>query len=163
MSKVVTIAAVVMLSIVPARSQTVLGTLTGHVTDDTGASVTGAAVTATNSGTNLVYLTTTNQAGNYVLQQLPVASYDLVVEAVGFRRYLRRGIELSVAQTLTIDANLEVGQIEQAVEVTADVGTLQTSTSDLGTTIQRTNWSIFRSLWEAISGTWSSLFSSRQV
>ena len=44
---------------------------------------------------------------------------------------------MSVAQTLTLDASLEIGQVEQSVEVTADVTTLQTSTSDLGTTIQR--------------------------
>lgn len=93
-----------------------LGKLTGHVTDVSGGSLMGAAVTATNTGTNLAYRTTTNQAGNYVLQQLPVATYDLAVEAKGFRRYVRRSVELNVAQTPTIDASLEVGQVEQALE-----------------------------------------------
>ncbi|HUS08423.1 MAG TPA: carboxypeptidase regulatory-like domain-containing protein, partial [Bryobacteraceae bacterium] len=137
MSKFIQIATIAFFSIASLAAQTVLGTITGHVTDASGASVSGAAVTATNPGTNLVYRTTTNQAGNYVLQQLPIATYDLDVAATGFRRYVRKSIQLSVAQTLTIDAGLEVGQIEQAVEVTADVATLQTSTSDLGTTIQR--------------------------
>src|SRR5437763_8440981 len=123
--------------IAPLPAQTVLGSITGHVLDPTGAAITAAAVTATNTGTNLPFHTTTNETGNYVLQQLPVGVYDLSVEAPGFRRYNRRKIQLNVAQTLTLDANLEVGPVEQAVEVSAIVATLQTSTSDLGTTIQR--------------------------
>ena len=115
--------------------------------DASGASIGNAAVTATNTSTNQAFRTTTNEAGNYVIQQLPVGQYELAVEASGFRRYVRRSIELNVAQTLTIDANLEIGQVEQVVEVTADVTTLQTSTSDLGTTIQRTNWLTFRCSW----------------
>ncbi|HYI95379.1 MAG TPA: carboxypeptidase-like regulatory domain-containing protein, partial [Bryobacteraceae bacterium] len=110
-------------------AQTVLGTLTGRVLDASGAAVTNADVIATNTGTNLAFKSKTNDAGNFVIQQLPVGTYELTVEAVGFRRYVRRNIELNVAQTLTVDANLEVGQVEQAVEVTADVTTLQTSTS----------------------------------
>jgi Carboxypeptidase regulatory-like domain len=125
------------LLVVPVSAQTVLGTLTGRALDASGAAVANADVVATNTGTNLTYRTKTNEAGNYVIQQLPVGRYELSVEATGFRRYVRRNIELNVAQTLTIDANLEVGQVEQAVEVTAEVTTLQTSTSDLGTTIQR--------------------------
>lgn len=129
--------AFLLLSVAPLSAQTVLGTITGRVLDASGASISGAAVAATNTGTNLVYRTTTNESGNYVLQQLPVGTYELAVEASGFRRYIRRKIELNVAQTLTLDASLEVGQAEQTIEVTADVTTLQTSTSDLGTTIQR--------------------------
>src|SRR6476661_1404302 len=121
----------------PICAQTVLGTMTGRVTDASGAAVTNANVTATNSGTNIDFRTKTNEAGNYVLQQLPVGAYDLTIEATGFRRYIRHKIELNVAQTLTLDASLEIGQVEQSVEVTADLTTLQTSTSDLGTTIQR--------------------------
>jgi hypothetical protein len=137
MSKIIPVVALILVSIVSLPAQTVLGTITGRVLDASGASIAGAAVTATNIGTNLVYRTTTNESGNYVLQQLPVGRYELALEATGFRRYVRRGIELNVAQTLTLDASLEVGQVEQAVEVTAEVTTLQTSTSDLGTTIQR--------------------------
>src|SRR4051794_26471543 len=121
----------------PLSGQTVLGTITGRVLDASGAAIANADVVATNTATNLTYRTKTNQAGNYVLQQLPVGSYELTIEATGFRRYIRHKIELNVAQTLTLDASLEIGQVEQSVEVTADLTTLQTSTSDLGTTIQR--------------------------
>jgi hypothetical protein len=119
-----------------ALAQTTLGAITGRVTDPSGGAVAGAAVLATNTGTGIVYRTNTNDTGNYVLQQLAVGAYEVAVEAKGFRKFLRKGIELSVAQTLSVDAALEVGQLEQVVEVTADASTLQTATSDLGTIVQ---------------------------
>jgi hypothetical protein len=118
-------------------AQTVLGTITGRVLDPSDAAVTGAAVRATNTGTRLEYRTVTTASGNFVLQQLPVGGYEISVEAAGFRKFVRRNIELNVAQTLALDVKLEVGQVEQAIEVTDEIGTLQTATSDLGTTIQR--------------------------
>ncbi|MFN0167633.1 MAG: TonB-dependent receptor domain-containing protein [Bryobacteraceae bacterium] len=120
-----------------SRAQTVLGTITGRVLDPQGAAVSNASVEATNAGTGLIYRTTTNQAGNYVLQQLALGTYEIAVQASGFRRFARRNLELNVAQTVTLDAALEVGQMEQTVEVTDAAGLLQNSTSDLGTTIQR--------------------------
>ncbi|MBS1875114.1 MAG: TonB-dependent receptor [Acidobacteria bacterium] len=119
------------------QAQTTLGTITGRVLDPSGASVSTANVTAANSATGVPYKTTTNAAGNYVLQQLAVGEYEVTVEAPGFRRYVRKGVPLAVAQTVTLDVSLEVGQVDQTVEVTSAVGELQTSTSDLGTTIDR--------------------------
>lgn len=122
---------------VSASAQTVLGTITGRVLDPSEAAVANAAVKATNTGTRLEYRTSTTASGNYVLQQLPVGSYELTVEAPGFRKSVRRNIALNVAQTLAVDVTLEVGQVEQTIEVTEEIGVLQTATSDLGTTIQR--------------------------
>jgi Carboxypeptidase regulatory-like domain/TonB dependent receptor len=118
-------------------AQTTLGTITGRVTDTSGATVSAASVTATNAATGVIYRTETNPAGNYVLQQLAIGNYDVAIEAKGFRRYVHSGVTLNVAQTVTLNAALELGQVEQSVEVTGDVSTLQTSTSDLGTTIDR--------------------------
>ena len=70
------------------------------------------------------------------MQQLAIGSYELAVEAKGFRKVVRKNIELNVAQTLTVDTTLELGQLEQVVEVTAETSTLQTATSDLGTIVQ---------------------------
>lgn len=117
-------------------AQTTLGTITGRVLDASGAAISNASVTATNAGTGIPYRTNTNDAGNYVLQQLAVGTYDVEVEAKGFRKFVRKGVELNVAQTLSIDASLEVGQIEQTVEVVGNASTLQTATSDLGTTVE---------------------------
>jgi len=120
-----------------ALAQTTLGTLTGRVVDPSDAAVAAASVRATNTDTRLEYRTTTTATGNYVLQQLPVGPYELQVESPGFRKSLRKGITLNVAQTLTVDARLEVGQVDQTVEVSGELPALQTSTSDLGTTINR--------------------------
>lgn len=119
------------------HAQTTLGTITGRVLDPSGGAVVSASIAATNTATGLVYKTTTNSAGNYVLQQLALGDYDVTVEAPGFRKYVRKNVVLMVAQTVTLEVALEVGQVEQTVEVTTSVGELQTSTSDLGTTIDR--------------------------
>lgn len=118
-------------------SQTTLGTLTGRITDPSDAAIANAAVKATNVGTRLEFRTATTTSGNYVLQQLPVGSYELSVEAPGFRKSIRKSIELNVAQTLSVDLRLEVGQVDQSVEVTGEIPSLQTATSDLGTTVSR--------------------------
>ena len=128
---------VLLLGLFPLAAQTVLGTITGRVYDPTGSSVPDATITATNTGTNVAYRGITNESGNYVIQQLPVGNYDVAVEAKGFHRNIRKAVPLNVAQTVTLDVTLEVGAVEQAVEVTADVSTIQTSTSDLGTIINR--------------------------
>ena len=105
--------------------------------DPASASVANAKIIATNTDTGVAYRTNTNNTGNYVLQQMALGNYELAIEATGFRRYARKSIHLNVAQTITIDAKLEIGAVEQTVEVTSEVSQLQTSTSDLGTTINR--------------------------
>jgi Carboxypeptidase regulatory-like domain/TonB dependent receptor len=128
------------LSIAGASSvyaQTTLGSITGRVMDPAAASIANAKITATSTDTGVAYRTNTNNTGNYVLQQMSLGNYELAIEAAGFRRYSRKNIRLNVAQTITIDANLEIGAVEQTVEVLSEVSQLQTSTSDLGTTINR--------------------------
>ncbi|MDQ6678876.1 MAG: carboxypeptidase regulatory-like domain-containing protein [Acidobacteriota bacterium] len=85
----------------------------------------------------MAYPTVTNSAGNYVLQQLAVGNYEVAIDAKGFRRYVHSAFRLEVAQTVTLDAKLELGEVEQTMSVSSDVSTLQTSTSDLGATIDR--------------------------
>lgn len=96
-----------------------------------------AAVKARNTATGLEYRTQTTASGNFVIQQLPMGPYELTVEAAGFRKLVRKGLELNVAQTLNVETRLEVGQVEQAVEVTGELPGVQTATSDLGTTVNR--------------------------
>ncbi|MCX6620925.1 MAG: carboxypeptidase-like regulatory domain-containing protein, partial [Acidobacteria bacterium] len=127
-------------------AQTTLGTITGRVLDSSGAVLAGASVVATNTATGVAYRTASTAAGNYVVQQLAVGNYDLTVESTGFKRWVHKNVGLNVAQTVTLDATLEIGQVEQSVEVTSDVSLLQTTTSDLGTTISRNklvDWPLF--------------------
>jgi hypothetical protein len=131
---------ILLLTLVTAAAslaQTTLGTLTGRVTDPSDAAIVSAKVRATNTGTRLEFATTTTESGNFVLQQLPVGDYELTIEAPGFRKAIRKGLTVNVAQTLNVDTRLEVGAVDQSVEVTGEVPSLQTATSDLGTVINR--------------------------
>src|SRR5689334_11486516 len=119
MSKIIFAVLLTVSAVASANAQTTLATITGRVEDPSTASVASAAVSATNQGTGIAYKTVTNSAGNFALLQLPVGRYDITVEAAGFRKMVRKDIELNVAQTLSIEARLEVGDVEQAVEVSS--------------------------------------------
>ncbi|MBC7926309.1 MAG: carboxypeptidase regulatory-like domain-containing protein, partial [Bryobacteraceae bacterium] len=77
------------------------GTITGRVTDVTGASVPGASIAAVNLSTGFRYASTTNESGNYVVPQLPYGKYDFTAESTGFRRVVRKDLDIQVGQTLT--------------------------------------------------------------
>ena len=118
-------------------AQTPRATITGRVVDPTAAVIPGATVVATEQATGVEYRTATSDTGNYVLQQLPVGRYDVSVDATGFRRYLQKDIQINVAQTLTLNVTLEVGQTSEAIEVKATAAAVESSTSDLGTVISQ--------------------------
>src|SRR5262249_3436921 len=125
------------LTAVCALAQSDRATITGRVLDSTQAAVSTATVTITNQETGIRTATRANQEGNYSIPQLPVGRYEVAIEAPGFRRYVRRDLAISVAQTLTLDVSLEVGQVDQTVEVTGAAPLLESSTSDLGTVVTR--------------------------
>jgi len=111
--------------------------ITGRVLDATQAAITSAAVTVTNQETGIRTATRTSETGNYVVPQLPVGRYEITFEATGFNKAIQRDIDLNVAQTLTLNITLQVGQVDQQVEVTAAAPLLESSTSDLGTVVNR--------------------------
>ncbi|MGH9629295.1 MAG: carboxypeptidase-like regulatory domain-containing protein, partial [Bryobacteraceae bacterium] len=111
------------------------GTITGRVTDATAAAIPNASVVALNQATGVKYSTTANESGNFSILQLPVGQYEIAVEAPGFRRLLRKDVAVSVAQTLTLNVTLEVGQVEQVLEVVSEAPLIESNTSDLGTVI----------------------------
>lgn len=117
-----------------AFAQSDRGTITGRVLDATESAVPNATVTATNQGTGIRNQTTTNSDGNYSIPQLAIGRYEVVIEAAGFRRYVRP-VEVNVAQTINLNVMLEIGQVDQAVEVTAAAPLIESATSDLGTVV----------------------------
>src|SRR2546421_6747345 len=112
-------------------SQSDRGTITGTVSDPTKAVIPGAGVVATNSETGAKYETISTETGNYALPQLPPGSYALSVELPGFKKYVRQGITVLVAQTLRIDVPLEIGAATDEVTVNADAPLLRTESSDV--------------------------------
>src|ERR1700744_4626002 len=95
------------------------GTITGTVADSTGAAVANASIVAKNIETGASYQTASTTTGNYTLSELPAGSYELSATVAGFKKYVRTGITVLVAQTLRIDVTLEIGEVSESVTVQA--------------------------------------------
>ena len=133
----------VILSLVLVSSssaQTGLGTITGIVTDPTGAVVANAAVEVKNTQTGVVYRSTTTDTGNYSAQQLPIGSYDVTVTVQGFKAFYRKGMTLSAAQVMRIDIPLELGSSTVFVTVTGEATLLKTENGEVFTTSPSISW-----------------------
>jgi len=105
-------------SIGPAWAQSDRGTITGTVTDPSGAVISGASVTASNTATGFRTTTVTSASGNYTIPLLPVGIYDVTVEASGFKKYVQPGITVDLGQTVSLDIRMQVGARTETVEVT---------------------------------------------
>lgn len=103
-----------------AYSQDFRATISGQVTDETGAAVAGAKVRAVQRSTNQAIERETNHEGFYTLPYLQPSTYDIEVTAPGFRKTLRENVTLLVADKLDLGFKLEVGEISQQVTVTAE-------------------------------------------
>jgi hypothetical protein len=103
------------------------GTLTGAVRDQNGSAVPGAAITARNTGTGLTRSINADEGGNWTIPALPVGTYQVTIEAQGFKRTLLQNVEVEAATPRTLDARLEVGDIAAGeVLVVADVANVIT-------------------------------------
>ena len=110
-------------------------TISGTVTDSSQALVEGAAITVRNVDTNVTNRATSNSAGLFVIPALPPGTYELTAEKQGFRAFKVSAIPLSVGFTASVDVRLEVGQVTEAVQVTAAAVQLETQTSGMGETV----------------------------
>jgi hypothetical protein len=120
----------------PAAAQTGLATMTGIVTDNSGAAVPGVTVTATNQATNVDYTGVTSGAGVYQITGATVGAYVIKVELTGFKS-VQSTITLSAGQTARIDFQLELGAVEERLEVVATGAVLQTENAVVGTKLDR--------------------------
>ncbi len=108
------------------------GTITGTVADSSGASVGGAKISVRNLATGLERDTVSASDGRYTVPELPVGTYSVSAEQQGFGRVEQTGVRVEVALIETVDFKLQVGTVQQNVEVTSDAPLLQTEQSDLG-------------------------------
>lgn len=104
--------------------------ISGTITDQSGAVLPGAAVTATNTETGAVRTTMADSAGYYQIGSLPVGPYDISASKSGFQQAVRKGVRLVVNQTATVDLALQVGQSGQQISVTADAPLVAVTTTD---------------------------------
>src|SRR5689334_23248117 len=108
------------------------GTITGTVTDSSGAAVPNVKVTAVQMDTNFETNATSNTEGIYRIPSLQPGAYRLTFEAAGFKRFVQSGIDLNVGVVLPVNVKLDVGQLTESVQVSAQGTLLETETSATG-------------------------------
>jgi hypothetical protein len=129
------IVAAVFLSCVPLRAD-VTGSILGTVRDTTDAVVPKAVVVATNVDTNLSKEAAADENGQFRFLALPVGRYRVTASAPGFQQFVATGIELNVNDQYRIEVKLQVGNVQQEVQVEANAVRVETDTSQLGDVIE---------------------------
>jgi hypothetical protein len=126
---------------VSAFAQTGAASLTGIVTDESGAAVPGATVTATDQATNVAYTAVSNESGAYTVTSMPVGTYVVKAELSRFKTAATKPIQVEAKQIVRLDFKLELGAVEETVEVTSETPVLQTETATVGQVISGTTLS----------------------
>ncbi len=136
--RVISTLAVLGILFAPAHTtaQVAVGTLLGNVTDESGAAIPGATITATETRTNISRTTTSNQAGAYTFTNTPPGTYRVEGELIGFKKFTRENVEVSVNTTIRVEISLAVGTLEESVIVTGEAPMLQTDRTDTGRIIE---------------------------
>ncbi len=119
----------------PVFGQT-LGEITGRVSDSSGAGIPGANITLTNVATNGVRTTVSTDSGDYTFPSVPPGFYNMKTEHSGFKTARTSNVEVQVQQTVRLDFSLEVGQVTESVEVSAQADLLQAENASVGTVIE---------------------------
>ncbi len=118
----------------PAHAQTTFASITGTVTDPSGAVVANVTVTATNVLTNIKTSATSNEAGNYTIAQLKEGTYTLRAEAPGFKSFVVENVALVSRDVRRVDVRMEVGDVATQVEVAGGATLIETETARITNT-----------------------------
>ena len=120
------------------HAQVAGGTLSGTVTDKSGAVIPGAQITIRNVATGLVRNNTTDSAGFYTAPNLLPGTYAMTISSPGFATQVRSGINLTVGAQQVLNITMEVGQVADKVEVTAEAPEVELATSSIGAVVNST-------------------------
>jgi hypothetical protein len=123
---------------VPAVAQVSGATMSGLITDPSGAGIPNASVSIKNTGTGEVREVPTNGDGFYSAPNLLPGKYEVTITAQGFNKVVQKGITLTVGAQQALNLSLKVGQVNQTVEVTAAPPEVQTSSSTISATVDAT-------------------------
>ena len=118
-----------------AFGQGTSGSLTGQISDPSGAAVAAATVTLTNLGTNYKQTEKSDSTGVFLIRPIDPGSYSLEIEAAGFAKYVQTGIVVHASQNVTQNVTLKLGTVGQTVRVTADAELVNTTNAELGMNI----------------------------
>jgi len=109
--------------------QGALATVTGTISDPSGAAIANAPIEIRNLGNGAIFTAASTQTGNYTVSQLPIGDYDMSISVSGFKTYSHTGFHLAAAQDMREDVTLNVGQTSESVTVTAESSLLKTENS----------------------------------
>ena len=112
-----------------------LATVTGYVTDPGGLRIAGAKVQATNVETNVSYFGESNGEGLFRIGGLPVGSYRIVIQKIGFKTTVKQGLELHVQDIVALNFQLEIGSVAESVTVAAEVPLVNTESAAVSTVV----------------------------
>ncbi|MGH9841060.1 MAG: carboxypeptidase regulatory-like domain-containing protein [Blastocatellia bacterium] len=117
-------------------AQGIRATVTGRVTDSSGAVVPNATVTITNTGTNETRKVQTSDEGEYTIPQLPPGDYSLTAEQTGFKKLVQR-FTLETGQSARVDLTLQTGAVTEQVEITAVTPVISSEDSTIGNVVDQ--------------------------
>lgn len=116
-------------------AQVATGSIGGTVLDPNGAAVPGARVVATHLASGIRTETTTSESGVYIFPSLQAGLYEITAEKPGFRKLTRTNIEVRVASRLDLNLTLEIGEVQQTVEVVGEAPLLETTSAMRGQSV----------------------------
>jgi hypothetical protein len=119
-------------------SASITGSISGVVTDKSGAVVSGASVTATDTLTGVQATQKTDAKGFYNLPTLAVGTYNLEIKQLGFKTYLQTGLVIDANSALRVDASLAIGSINEKIEVSTEAAQVETQSTQMGEVIEGT-------------------------
>ena len=133
--RVVSFAVVLCSFAPPALPQIVSGSITGSVTDPSGAVVAGASVTAVNTATGVESSTTTNPSGYFNIGNLIAGNYRVDVAATGFKALTRPDVQLQIGSIIDLEFRLEVGSVQEKMVITGEAPLLETAQVQVANTL----------------------------
>src|SRR5215831_4751648 len=116
-------------------AQSERGTISGSVTDASGAAIPGSKITITNVATNESFSSVSSDSGDFTVPNIPIGQYNVRIEHAGFSSELRKDIVINASATVRVEAQLKVGETRTTVEVTATAAQLQTSDAKTSSTV----------------------------
>src|ERR1700674_1256498 len=139
MRRAVALSAILVLSFAGAlQAQSPNASVTGRVTDPGKAAVLDAKVTLINKGTNIRYEGKTNETGSYYMADLPIGTYSMEVEKIGFRTVIKPDVVLHVQDALEINFEVALGSVAESITVESGAPVIQVTTSSIGSVVNST-------------------------
>lgn len=118
------------------KAQIYYGSITGTVSDSSGAVVSGATITVKNVGTGATYTATSSDLGAYTVSQLPIGTYEVRVKQAGFKEYVSTSVEVHTSTNAEVNAKLELGAATETVTVEASDVQVQTISAAAGEVVE---------------------------